>query len=144
MRLRTGPAEHPYLLVAAHSRDWLRDYINELERRSSLLDSVRDRALVRRLHNVDVVGVAAVYDLARGLDADPVAAHPTKQECEQAISAILRSFAPTQTSAVAKEPSRGEVYVTHTSANGESWTHGFRYVCLPDTVDPRAPKSAGR
>ena len=81
---------------------------------------------------------------ARGLDAEPVAAHPTKHECEQAISAILGSFAPTQTTAVDKEPSRGEVYVTHTSANGESWTHGFRYVCLPDTVDPRAQKSAGR
>jgi len=81
---------------------------------------------------------------ARGLDAEPVAAHPTKQECEQAISATLASFASTQTSTINKEPSRGEVYVTHTSANGESWTHGFRYVCLPDTVDPRAQRSAGR
>jgi hypothetical protein len=63
----------------------------------------------------------------------------TKQECERAITTILAGFTPSEAEVVNKQPSRGEVYVTHVWTK-DTWTQGFRYVCLPDTVDPRGPK----
>jgi hypothetical protein len=65
----------------------------------------------------------------------------SKQECERAIMNILATFIPSATDCCRQqEPSRGEVYVTYTLTKKDPWTQGFRYLCLPDTVDPRAPK----
>jgi hypothetical protein len=66
---------------------------------------------------------------------DPVRAYNTKQECDDGLSAALATFTPSPGRNVQKDMTRQAVYVTV-----EKSTTAYRYVCLPDTVDPRAPK----
>jgi hypothetical protein len=78
--------------------------------------------------------------LTKTVDTEPVAAHETKQACERAIGAVLADFKSSPGTFVSKDESRHEVYVTIEKKDKSMFTNGFRYVCLPDTVDPRGAK----
>jgi hypothetical protein len=73
--------------------------------------------------------------LASRISTEPVRAYSTKPECDRALSDALGSFTSSPGMIVSKNPKDQEVYVTR----GKSTT-GYRYVCLPDTVDPRKAK----
>jgi hypothetical protein len=66
---------------------------------------------------------------------EPVRAYTTKQECDDALSEVLATFTSSPGQVVRRDAKLQEVFVTVGKA-----TMGYRYVCLPDTVDPRAPK----
>src|SRR4030095_686393 len=75
------------------------------------------------------------------IESEPVATHTTKSECEQAVTTALASFKPSPGFvAVHKDGTNREAYVTREKKGGGRWTQSFRYVCLPDTVDPRGAK----
>jgi len=62
-------------------------------------------------------------------------AYTTKLDCDHALSDALAGFRNSSGITVRKDAKQQEAYVTR----GDSTT-GYRYVCLPDTVDPRGPK----
>ena len=66
---------------------------------------------------------------------EPVRAYSAKAECDRALSNALAAFESGPGVVVLKDAKQQEVYVTI----GQS-TSAYRYVCLPDTVDPREPK----
>jgi hypothetical protein len=66
---------------------------------------------------------------------EPVRAYTTKPDCDRALSEALASFTSSSGTIVRKDAKQQEAYVTI----GNS-TMTYRYVCLPDTVDPRGPK----
>jgi hypothetical protein len=74
------------------------------------------------------------------IESEAVAAHTTKPECDQAVATLLATFKPSPGVVVHKDALNGEVYVTREKKGEGMWTQSFRYVCLPDTVDPRGPK----
>ena len=65
----------------------------------------------------------------------PVRAYTTKPDCDRAVSDALAAFMSSAGIIVRKDAKLQEAYVT----SGNSII-GYRYVCLPDTVDPRVPK----
>jgi len=66
---------------------------------------------------------------------EPVRAYTTKPECDRAVSDALAAFTSSAGVVVKKDARLQEAYVVI----GKSTT-AYRYTCLPDTVDPRAPK----
>jgi hypothetical protein len=66
---------------------------------------------------------------------DPVRAYTTKSECDRALSDALAAFTSSTGVIVRKDEKLQEAFVTIAKS-----TTGYRYVCLPDTVDPRGPK----
>jgi len=83
----------------------------------------------------------ASHSKTNRIDTEPVAAHTSKQECERAITSVLATFTPSPGVVVNKDSSCGDVFVTHKNKDGSMWTQGFKYLCLPDTVDARGPKA---
>src|SRR5215470_14320681 len=74
---------------------------------------------------------------ANTTSTEPVAAHDTRAECQTAIVAALAGFKSSPGLTVRKDDKLHEAYVTTMSKSGSASTTGYRYVCLPDTVDPR-------
>jgi hypothetical protein len=66
---------------------------------------------------------------------EPVRAYITKQDCDRALGDVLADFKSSSIQTVNKDMKRQEAYVT----KGKT-TIFYRYVCLPDTVDPRGAK----
>ena len=69
------------------------------------------------------------------ITTEPIRGYNTKQECDRGLSEILATFTNSPGQTVRKDTKRQEAFVT----TGKVLT-GYRYVCLPDTVDPRGPK----
>ena len=66
---------------------------------------------------------------------EPVRAYTLKQDCDRALADVLAEFKSSSVQTVMKDEKHQEAIVT----TGKT-TIGYRYVCLPDTVDPRGPK----
>jgi hypothetical protein len=64
-----------------------------------------------------------------------VRGYTTKPDCDRALSEALARFTNSPGIIVRKDVKQREVYVTR-----EKSTTSYRYVCLPDTVDPHGPK----
>jgi hypothetical protein len=65
-----------------------------------------------------------------------VTTYPTMRDCEAVLAALAQEFAR-------KQDERWEVFRRGTQtvlAYNETPPGAVRYRCLPDTVDPRAPK----
>jgi hypothetical protein len=73
-------------------------------------------------------------------ESEPVKALSNRQECEREITAVLATFTSGPAGMVTKDTARAEVYLSRPQKDGKMMTQGFRYVCLPDTIDPRGPK----
>jgi hypothetical protein len=74
------------------------------------------------------------------ISTEPVAAHETREACERQIKDVLAEFRPNSYTQITKDEKRAEVYVTRPTKGTSASTESYRYVCLPDTVDPRGPK----
>lgn len=66
---------------------------------------------------------------------EPVRAYSTKPECDVGLSVALASFTAASGVTVQKT-NQQEVFVT-----AGKQTTVYRYVCLPDTIDPRGSKA---
>ncbi len=66
---------------------------------------------------------------------EPVRAYTTKQDCDRALAGVLAEFKSSSVQTITKDEKHQEAVVT----TGKT-TIGYRYVCLPDTVDPSGPK----
>src|SRR5713101_3427117 len=62
---------------------------------------------------------------------EPVRAYTTKQDCDRALADVLAEFKSSSVQTITKDEKHQEALVT----TGKT-TIGYRYVCLPDTVDP--------
>ncbi len=67
---------------------------------------------------------------------EPVRAYTAKQDCDRALADVLAEFKSSSVQTVTKDEKHQEAFVTTLGKT----TIGYRYVCLPDTVDPRGPK----
>jgi hypothetical protein len=66
---------------------------------------------------------------------EPVRGYTAKPDCDQALSDALARLTSSPGVIVNKDPKLQEAFVIMGKA-----TTGYRYTCLPDTVDPRGPK----
>jgi hypothetical protein len=66
---------------------------------------------------------------------EPVRAYTTKPDCDRALAGALARLTSSRGVTVRKDAELQEAYVTIGTS-----TITYRYVCLPDTVDPRGPK----
>ena len=71
----------------------------------------------------------------------PVSSSDTKEACERALGdQIAKQVATAKKSGIKVTASETLVVVQTRNKNGSLAPLGTQYVCLPDTVDPRAPK----
>ena len=72
---------------------------------------------------------------SKNTSTEPVRAYTTKQDCDGALTDALAEFKSSPVQIVTKDAKRQEASVK----TGKT-TISYRYVCLPDTIDPRRPK----
>ncbi len=70
---------------------------------------------------------------------EPIRAYTTKSDCDRALRDALAEFKSLPGQIVSR--GRGDKYQEAYVTIGKETT-GYRYVCLPDTIDPRGPKGA--
>jgi hypothetical protein len=74
------------------------------------------------------------------VSSEPVAAQATRQACERELGESLGQFKSSPGMTVRVDDKNHEAFVTMTPKGGRPTTTFFKYLCLPDTVDPRGPK----
>jgi len=72
---------------------------------------------------------------SKNTSTEPVRAYTTKEDCDRALTDALAEFKSSPVQIVTKDAKRQEASVK----TGKT-TISYRYVCLPDTIDPRRPK----
>ena len=70
------------------------------------------------------------------MTASPSSAFDTKQACEREVSRVLDGLRKTRGVTIIHQRRSMQLK----KADGSSLTTATRYVCFPDTVDPRGPK----
>jgi hypothetical protein len=73
---------------------------------------------------------------------EPVDAKNTSEACESVLARTLARFTTNTTGMVGVKVDNDnrEAFLTSKKADGSMVTAFFKYICLPDTVDPRGPK----
>ncbi len=72
---------------------------------------------------------------SKNTSTEPVRAYTTKEDCDRALADALAELKSSPVQIVTKDAKRQEASVK----TGKT-TISYRYVCLPDTIDPRRPK----